>query len=70
MLMRDDIQHSENSEKLAIAAQFFSSLFGQDSLPLPVIDPANLYDQLDLSMLDEPIAWLRLLMLSTDHEVT
>ena len=54
--MRDDIQHSENSEKLTIAAEFFTNLFGKDS-SLPVIDPANLYGQLDISMLDEPISW-------------
>ena len=65
MLMRDDIQHYENLEKLTIAAQFFTNLFGQDS-SLPVIDPANLYDQLDISMLDEPISWADIVnMLST-----
>ena len=57
VLMRDDIQHYENSVKLTIAVQFFTSLFGQESLSLPVIDTANLYDQLDISMLDEPISW-------------
>ena len=56
VLMRDDIQHYENSVKLTIAVQFFTSLFGQESLSLPVIDTANLYDQLDISMLDEPIS--------------
>lgn len=57
LLVKDGIEFFHDQDKLAIATKFFTDIFGKHSPSLPSLDPFQLYDQADLSSLEEPFTW-------------
>ncbi|XP_073363205.1 uncharacterized protein [Aegilops tauschii subsp. strangulata] len=57
LLVKDDTEFFRDQDKLQIATQFFTDIFGKQSVSMPTLDPRNLYDLADLSALEVPFTW-------------
>lgn len=55
--MRNGVEFYDDQDKLTIATDFFTDIFGTPSVSLPTLDVSHLYDQSSLSMLEEPFSW-------------
>lgn len=57
MLLKDGVEFFADQDKLSIATEFFTNIFGTTSGSLPTVDVTQLYDQVDLGNLEEPFSW-------------
>ena len=57
MFLEDGIEFYDDQDKLYIATDFFTSIFGITSFSLPAIDVSQVYELADMSMLIQPSSW-------------
>ena len=57
MFLKDGIEFYDDQDKLYIATDFFTSIFGITSFSLPAIDVSQVYELADMSMLIQPSSW-------------
>jgi hypothetical protein len=57
LLVKDGTDFFRDQDRLAIATDFFTDIFGKHSASMPTLDPSRLYDPDDLSALEVPFTW-------------
>ena len=57
MLPKDGVEFHDDQDKLSIATDLFTNIFGTPYVSLLTLDVSQLYDQSSLSMLEEPFSW-------------
>lgn len=57
MLAKDNIEFFDDRHKLDIATDYFTTIFGQQTLSLPTIDARCVYEKVNLEALEEPFSW-------------
>lgn len=57
VIVHEGVEHYQNSQKLALATNYFSTLLGQEAVSLPAVHLNDLYTPLDLSGLAVGFTW-------------